>query len=334
MKSQKIIIAGAGIGGLAAASCLMKAGHRVEIYEQAPQLGEIGAGIQISANAMHVMRYIGVGEQIDKIGVRPEAYVFRLHDTGEVIQRFSLSAEHERMHGAPYTQLHRADLHELLAAKAREFDPNIVRLNKRATKFTQDDKGVTLHFADGTSATGDVLIGADGLKSVVRAQIVGVRGSDAATEILGKVLEVAPVGFERVRRSSTLGGQHVEIKLDQAAVVLFGLYLPRSRHITPHCGRLIRPRIEVRQSIRNVETALPVLVQRALRDNHRDLARRGIGEIRQSKDGPVSEADDDPDKHEKPEQAGHWKRSKPLVFRRRLLFRRGGLCRRGFSIEL
>ena len=113
MKSQKIIIAGAGIGGLAAASCLMKAGHRVEIYEQAPQLGEIGAGIQISANAMHVMRYIGVGEQIDKIGVRPEAYVFRLHDTGEVIQRFSLSAEHERMHGAPYTQLHRADLHHL-----------------------------------------------------------------------------------------------------------------------------------------------------------------------------------------------------------------------------
>ena len=59
MKRQKILIAGAGIGGLTAASCLMKAGHDVEIYEQAPQLGEIGAGIQISANAMHVLRDLG-----------------------------------------------------------------------------------------------------------------------------------------------------------------------------------------------------------------------------------------------------------------------------------
>ena len=173
MQKYRILIAGAGLGGLSAASCLMKAGHQVEIHEQAPQLGEVGAGIQVSANAMHVLRHLGLEERIRAIGVSPGAYVFRLHDTGEVIQRFSLSAEHEAMHGAPYTQLHRADLHELLAAKARELDPNVVRLNHKVTGFTESADGVELRFADGSSARGDILIGADGLKSVMRAQMFG-----------------------------------------------------------------------------------------------------------------------------------------------------------------
>ena len=171
MKTYRILIAGAGIGGLTAASCLMKAGHQVEIHEQAPELAEVGAGIQVSANAMHVLRHLGLEEAITAVGVRPEAYVFRLHDTGEVIQRFSLSQE--EMHGAPYTQLHRADLHDLLAARARELDPNVVRLNHKVTGFTESADGVELRFADGTSARGDMLIGADGLKSVVRAQMFG-----------------------------------------------------------------------------------------------------------------------------------------------------------------
>ena len=171
MKIYRILIAGAGIGGLSAASCLMKAGHHVEIHEQAPELAEVGAGIQVSANAMHVLRHLGLEQSITAVGVRPEAYVFRLHDTGEVIQRFSLSQE--ELHGAPYTQLHRADLHDLLAARARELDPNVVRLNHKVTGFTESADGVELRFADGSSARGDLLIGADGLKSVVRAQMFG-----------------------------------------------------------------------------------------------------------------------------------------------------------------
>ena len=171
MKSYRILIAGAGMGGLTAASCLMKAGHKVEIYEQAAQLGEIGAGIQVSANAMHVMAELGLQEKLLAVGVRPGAYVFRLHDTGEEIQRFSLSQE--ELHGAPYTQLHRADLHEILAARARQADPGIVRLDRRVTGFTESADGVELHFADGSSVRGDLLIGADGVKSVVRAQIFG-----------------------------------------------------------------------------------------------------------------------------------------------------------------
>jgi salicylate hydroxylase len=173
MHQCKILIAGAGLGGLAAASCLMKAGHDVEVYEQAPQLGEVGAGIQISANAMHVLRHLGLAKAITKAGVQPGAYVFRLHDTGEIIQQFSLSDEHELLHGAPYTQLHRADFHGLLTAKAREFNPDVIRLDRRVVGFREATDSIELKFTDGSSARGDLLIGADGLKSVIRDQIVG-----------------------------------------------------------------------------------------------------------------------------------------------------------------
>ncbi|HEV8723306.1 MAG TPA: FAD-dependent monooxygenase [Candidatus Binatia bacterium] len=170
---KKILIAGAGIGGLTAASCLMKAGYDVEIYEQAPELSEIGAGIQLSANAMHVLNGLGLGKAIAKLSVRPAAYVFRLHDTGEIIGQFPLAEEHERLNGAPYNQLHRADLHDLLAVKARDFNKEVVRLNRRVVGFEETAAAVELHFADGSRAGGDLLIGADGVKSAVRAQIAG-----------------------------------------------------------------------------------------------------------------------------------------------------------------
>jgi salicylate hydroxylase len=171
--SGKVIIAGAGLGGLAAASCLMRAGFDVEVYEQSPALGEVGAGIQVSANAFHVMRHLGVGNQLLKVGVRPGAYVFRLHDTGEELQRFALSEDHERKHGAPYVQLHRADFHEILAARAQSFKPDLIRLNHRLTGFMETADHVEARFENGHVARGDLLIGADGLKSVVRRQICG-----------------------------------------------------------------------------------------------------------------------------------------------------------------
>lgn len=201
----KILVAGAGLGGLAAASNLLKAGHDVTIFEQAPVLGEIGAGIQLSANAMHVLRNIGVADKIEAVGVRPGAYVFRLYDTGEEISRFNLAEEHERLNGAPYIQVHRADLHDILAAKALELKPDLVRLNHRAVGCEEDGNGATLHFADGTSATGDLLIGADGVKSVVRQKVAGnvpatytgdgawrltIPASKLPPEFMGKVMSV------------------------------------------------------------------------------------------------------------------------------------------------
>jgi len=171
--SYKIIIAGAGIGGLTAGANLLQAGHDVTIYEQAPELSEVGAGLQLSANATHVLHHLGLQSALAEVGVRPGAYVFRLHDTGEEIQRFSLSHEHEKLHGAPYYQVHRADIHTLLAARVFELKHDAIRLNSRVTAFEESGNGVALRLVDGSIVKGDLLIGADGLKSVVCQQIAG-----------------------------------------------------------------------------------------------------------------------------------------------------------------
>jgi salicylate hydroxylase len=171
--ARKILIAGAGIGGLTTAYGLLKAGYDVELFEQAPELNEVGAGIQLSANAMHVLNALGLGDAIASLSVRPGAYVFRLHDTGEVISQFPLAQEHQKLHGAPYNQLHRADLHNLLAAKVQGLKANLVRLSSRVLGFEENEDRVELQLSDGSRVSGDLLIGADGIKSAIRDQIFG-----------------------------------------------------------------------------------------------------------------------------------------------------------------
>jgi len=168
-----ILIVGAGLGGLTAAGCLLKEGYDVRVFEQAPVLAEVGAGIQLSANAMHVLYHLGIGDAVSALSVRPKAYVFRLHDTGEEIQRFALADEHLKLHRAPYNQIHRADLHDTLAACVRSLKADAIELDRKATGFAEDSDGVTLRFQDGSTARGRLLIGADGVKSVIRDQICG-----------------------------------------------------------------------------------------------------------------------------------------------------------------
>jgi salicylate hydroxylase len=171
--ARDIIIVGAGIGGLTAAAVLLQRGHRVRVYEQAPALGEIGAGIQISANASRVLHGLGLEEALGRTAVTPTAQQFRLYHSGDLVQEIPLGAAHERSHGAKYYHLHRADLHAVLAARVRELDPDAVVLRAAAERFTETRDSITVRFANGTSASGEVLIGADGIKSAIRAQIVG-----------------------------------------------------------------------------------------------------------------------------------------------------------------
>ena len=213
MTRHKILIAGAGIGGLTTAANLLRAGHDVTIFEQASDLSEVGAGLQLSANATHVLRHLGLGAALAAVGVRPGAYVFRLHDTGEEIQRFALSDEHERLHGAPYYQVHRADIHSLLAAKVRELKLDAIRLNCRVTGFEESDGGVKLRLADGMLVRGDLLVGADGLKSVICQQIAGnvpaTYTGDAAWRITVPVERLPRNFMEQVMMVWMGPGRHV-----------------------------------------------------------------------------------------------------------------------------
>lgn len=170
---MNILIIGAGIGGLAAAACLMKEGHRVQVYEQAPQLGEIGAGIQMSANAVKVLDHLGLRARFEPTAVRPLAFEFRRFDSGELLHRIPLGESHEKAHGAPYFQIHRADLHLALRDAVWALDPAALVLGARATDIVEQADRVTVHFDGAPSAQGELLVGADGIKSMVRRHIVG-----------------------------------------------------------------------------------------------------------------------------------------------------------------
>lgn len=172
-EKPKILIAGAGLGGMAAAGSLLQQGYPVRVFEQAPELGEVGAGIQMSANAVKVLWNLGLADDLERIGVRPKAYVFRLFNSSEILQSFPLGEKHERLHGTPYYQFHRADLHALLVRRVQQLDPKAIVLNSTVEGFSQTGSRVTLRMDDGRSEEGDVLVGADGIKSVIRQQILG-----------------------------------------------------------------------------------------------------------------------------------------------------------------
>ena len=172
-RRKKVLVAGAGIGGVCVAALLAKARHEVVVFEQAPVLGEVGAGIQLSANGVKVLQHLGLSDALEKFGVRPEQYVFRLYNSGEILQSFRLADEHQRRNGAPYYQVHRADIHGALVEALDKNAPGCVRLNAQVTSFQEQGGGISIKLADGRSEEGDLVIGADGVKSAVRRQILG-----------------------------------------------------------------------------------------------------------------------------------------------------------------
>jgi salicylate hydroxylase len=168
-----IAIVGAGLGGLTAAAALLQRGHRVRVYEQAAALGELGAGIQMSANAVKVLDSLGLRAALEPSAVRPEAFEFRRFDSGDLLHRIPLGAAHERRHGAPYFQIHRSDLHVALQRAVQALDAQAVTLNARVVSIDEGKGGATLKFDALPPQQAELVIGADGIKSVVRRHVIG-----------------------------------------------------------------------------------------------------------------------------------------------------------------
>jgi salicylate hydroxylase len=168
---DEIAIIGAGLGGLTCALALARAGRKVVVYEQAPLLGEVGAGITLSPNSSRIMMALGLEEGMRRLGVVPPRQLTQNMQTGKVLVERTRGAEAEAEYGAPYIHLHRADLHSLLADAVEQAQPGVVRLGHQLSAISSDADRAQLTFTNGTTANASIAIGADGVKSLVRDQL-------------------------------------------------------------------------------------------------------------------------------------------------------------------
>ena len=172
MNTRKIVIAGAGIGGLCAALALAKRGFEVAVYEQSLQLGEVGAGLQLSPNAVHVLQALGIADQVKARAFSPESAVMRHYQTGKTYFTVPLGAAATQKYAADYLHIHRADLHTALYNACKDINVSI-HLGQSIQSYLQTPQNLTIQFDNDASLETDVLIGADGIKSKVQACMLG-----------------------------------------------------------------------------------------------------------------------------------------------------------------
>jgi len=170
MSRLSVAIVGAGMGGLAAAAALRSVGHEVAVYEQAGAFARVGAGIQQSPNALKVLRRLGLEQRLKEIAFQPRMRCYREAASGSVLWERRHEDDFERKYGAPHLLLHRAELHTALLSIVPS---EIIHRSKKLTGYRQDSSRVTLSFADGTTASADVVIAADGVHSIMREQMLG-----------------------------------------------------------------------------------------------------------------------------------------------------------------
>jgi salicylate hydroxylase len=192
-----ILIVGAGIGGLTAAIRLVQRGHQVRVVEQAKALGEVGAGIQMSANAVKVLQAVGVEPALESAGVKPKAFEFRRFNSGELLHRIPLGEAHREKHGAAYYQMHRRDLHDALVQALRAVAPDAVRLDATVREVHEDHEAAEVELVNGERLRADLVVGADGVKSVVRQHVLGADKPVFTGQVAWRVL----VPVERIPQS-------------------------------------------------------------------------------------------------------------------------------------
>jgi 2-polyprenyl-6-methoxyphenol hydroxylase-like FAD-dependent oxidoreductase len=207
----KVVVAGGGIGGLTAAIALRRAGFEVSVFERAAELREVGAGLLLAANAQRALAKLGLAEAVARLGTPASAAEIRSW-RGHVLASIPAS-ELEKKIGTPSAAVHRADLQALLVGEVEE---RTLRLGAEVEGFEQDQSGVTLSLAGGSQESADILIGADGLRSRVRAGLFGPEqpryaGYTAWRAVVEPEEELLPwgAGFESWGRGARFGCAHI-----------------------------------------------------------------------------------------------------------------------------
>ena len=210
---DRVAIIGAGIGGLTAALALIRQGIGVDVYEQAPELKELGAGVQISSNGTRVLYALGLGAEVERAGVIVAGKEIRLWSTGQTWKLFDLGAESVERYGFPYVMFHRGDLHAMLLNEIRLERPDAIKLNRKCTDVADDGDTVLMRFENGETARAGVVIGADGVQSRVRLATFGADRPEFTGIVAWRVLvprERVPSGIRLKVGTNWVGpGGHV-----------------------------------------------------------------------------------------------------------------------------
>jgi salicylate hydroxylase len=189
-----LLVAGGGIGGLAAAYVLGRAGHRVTVLEQAASFGEIGAGIQLGPNIFKMFEYLGLTRAVNRVAFFPPGLGMNDVRTGEKVVRVPLGNAALAAYGYPYGVIYRVDMHDVFLHACKGLPTVTLRTSSKVEAFEQDSRGVRVRLAGGETLGGDALIGADGLWSRVREAVVG----DGKPRVSGHIAYRAVLNREEV----------------------------------------------------------------------------------------------------------------------------------------
>ena len=173
MKYIQIAIIGAGIGGMTAAVTLAQKGFKINVFEQAPELSEVGAGLTVTPNATKGLIYLGLGEAMNKIGMAHDLQGVRHYQTKEIIVPLKRGKHMLEKYGAYQFQVHRADIHDILIESLEKHSPGCVSIDHQLVGIDQKSDRVKLIFNNQAEYECDFVIGADGTRSAVRTAILG-----------------------------------------------------------------------------------------------------------------------------------------------------------------
>ena len=170
---MRIVVTGAGIGGLTAALALLQKGFDVQVIEQASALGQVGAGLQISPNGNRVLGALGLADAMAKVAAEPQGKKVRLWNTGQTWNLFDLGTTSRERYGFPYLTVHRSDLHQVLVNAIQAIKPDAIQTGIRIDSIETRGDEVAVISAGKDIAVADVVVGADGVHSQVRRCLVG-----------------------------------------------------------------------------------------------------------------------------------------------------------------